>query len=375
MNILALDSSGIAASAAIVTEEKVLGEFFINHKMTHSQTLMPLTEQLFKTLDINKKDIDYVAVSCGPGSFTGLRIGMAAAKGLCLALGKKLIAVPTLDVIAENAAESDKLVVPVMDARRGQVYYCIYEKEKGCLVPKTDYDADSIEAVINKVKAEGKPVVFLGDGTVPFESEILKAGFEIGDNTKRLQRAACVGTSAVKAVKENKAVEPENAELIYLRKSQAERELEERENALSFRLMTKADIDIIADIEKRCFSVPWSRKMIEDDFKNGLTYYIICEKKGKPIGYAEMWHVVNEGHITNVAVVPEEQGKGTGKRLMEELIQLAKQKHMIGMTLEVRVSNEIAKHLYESFGFKAEDIRPEYYSDNRESALIMWKNL
>lgn len=163
--------------------------------------------------------------------------------------------------------------------------------------------------------------------------------------------------------------------MIYPKMTQDEKKAEEGENQVSFRLMTKDDIDIIVKIERKCFSTPWSKKMIEDDFKNGLTYYIICEKENRPIGYAGMWHVVNEGHITNVAIIPEEQGKGFGKKLMEELILFAKQKHMIGMTLEVRISNKTAIHLYESLGFKAEGLRPEYYSDNRESALIMWKNL
>ncbi|MCD8090243.1 MAG: ribosomal protein S18-alanine N-acetyltransferase [Clostridiales bacterium] len=115
--------------------------------------------------------------------------------------------------------------------------------------------------------------------------------------------------------------------------------------------------------------------MIEDDFKNGLTYYIICERAGRVIGYGGMWHVINEGHITNIAITPEEQGKGLGRRLMNEIINLAKEKKMIGITLEVRSSNQKAINLYESSGFKPEGIRPEYYSDTKESALIMWKNM
>ncbi len=378
MNILALDSSGLAASAALINDEKVLGEFFINYKKTHSQTLMPLVEDMLKALDFDKKDLDYIAISSGPGSFTGLRIGMAAAKGLCMALDKPLITIPTLDVIAYGLGEKKGLVVPVMDARRGQVYYCIYKWEKGRLKMLCDYGAEEIGKVLEQVKNLGEEAVFAGDGVYPYGGEIMKAGFIIEGICHRIQRAGSLGALALLAAGENKAVNPKDAELMYLRKSQAERELEEKQKAeeISFRPMKKGDLDAIAELEKKCFPTsPWSKKMIEDDYKNGLTYYIICEKAGKVIGYGGMWHVINEGHITNIAIAPEEQGKGFGRRLMNEIVSLAKEKRMIGITLEVRAGNKRALNLYESIGFKQEGIRPEYYSDTRESALIMWKKM
>ncbi|MCD8090242.1 MAG: tRNA (adenosine(37)-N6)-threonylcarbamoyltransferase complex dimerization subunit type 1 TsaB [Clostridiales bacterium] len=264
MNILALDSSGLAASAAIVNDEKVLGEFFINHKKTHSQTLMPLVENMLKLTDFDKHDIDFIAVTSGPGSFTGLRIGMAAAKGLCAALDKPLITISSLDVIAYGLGEREGLIVPVMDARRGQVYYSIYKREGEALRRLCNYGAEEIGRVLEQVKQMRAKAVFAGDGVSPYEKEITRAGFEKAEISQNIQRAGCLGVLALAAAKQGRTIRPESAELMYLRKSQAERELEEKQAAEAeavFRPMKKGDIDAIAELEKKCFPTsPWSKK-------------------------------------------------------------------------------------------------------------------
>lgn len=367
MTVLAIDASGAAASCALVTEEKVLGEFLINCKINHSVTLMPLVENMLKALELDISMADYIAVSCGPGSFTGIRIGMATAKGLCRALGKKLICVPTLDVIAYGCYEKNVITVPVMDARRERVYYGIFKNGKKL----AEYDADEIGNVIKKVKEFGGEAVFAGDGTKPYGEDILKAGFRIAGIGRNVQRAVCVGEIALKMTET--AVDGDKAELIYLRKPQAERELEAAGQEVTFRQMEEGDIEKIAGIEQKCFAVPWSAGMIRDDYKNGLTYYIMCCKGGRVIGYGGMWHVINEGHITNIAITPEEQGKGYGGRLMDEMISLAIEKEMIGITLEVRKSNSKAIEMYEKKGFKRVGERPGYYENNKEAAVIMWK--
>ena len=126
MKILALDSSGLVASVAVVEDEKLLAEYTVNYKKTHSQTLLPMLDEIGKMIDLDLSTIDAIAVAAGPGSFTGLRIGSATAKGLGLALDKPLIAVPTVDALAYNLYGTDKLVCPIMDARRSQVYTGVY---------------------------------------------------------------------------------------------------------------------------------------------------------------------------------------------------------------------------------------------------------
>ena len=127
MKILGLDSSGLVASVAVVEDEELRGEYTINYKKTHSQTLLPMLDEVTKMIELDLETIDAIAVSGGPGSFTGLRIGSATAKGLGLALQKPLVHVPTVDALAYNLVGHRDMVCPLMDARRGQTYTGLYE--------------------------------------------------------------------------------------------------------------------------------------------------------------------------------------------------------------------------------------------------------
>lgn len=141
MKILALDTTGQVASVALADEEKLIGEYTINYKMTHSQTIMPMVDAVVKMTDFDLSTVDYIACSQGPGSFTGLRIGAATAKGLALGLNKKIVPVPTLDALAYNIFETDKIICPIMDARRSQVYTALYQWEDGKLQNLTGHNS------------------------------------------------------------------------------------------------------------------------------------------------------------------------------------------------------------------------------------------
>ena len=132
MNILGIDSSGLVASVALQSDDKLVGEYTIHNKKTHSQTLLPMIHDMLEMADVSVKELDAIAIASGPGSFTGLRIGAATAKGLGGALSIPLIAVPTLEGLAYNLAGAEALVCPIMDARRQQAYYGIYDVSKEC---------------------------------------------------------------------------------------------------------------------------------------------------------------------------------------------------------------------------------------------------
>ena len=136
MKILALDSSGLVASVALIQDETLVAEYTMNYKKTHSQTLLPMLDEIKKAVDLDLETLDAIAVAAGPGSFTGLRIGSATAKGLGLALDKPLIPVPTLEALAYNLYDTpeDTLICPIMDARRKQVYTGIYAFKDHCLI-------------------------------------------------------------------------------------------------------------------------------------------------------------------------------------------------------------------------------------------------
>lgn len=234
MRILALDSSGLVASVAIVEEEQIVAEYTVNYKKTHSQTLLPMLDEIVKMTDMDLQTIDAIAVSGGPGSFTGLRIGSATAKGLGLALHKPLIHIPTLEGMAYNLYGSSAVICPIMDARRNQVYTGIYRFSEEKLEVLEDQMAISVEELIQKLNEKGEKVVFLGDG-VPVYADQLKEGLKISfafapANMNR-QRAASVGLLGIAYLKQGKTETAREHEPNYLRVSQAERERNEREKA------------------------------------------------------------------------------------------------------------------------------------------------
>ena len=237
MRILAIDSSGLVATVAVVEEEneisKTIAEYTINYKKTHSQTLLPMLDEIVKMTDMNLDTIDAIAVAGGPGSFTGLRIGSATAKGLGLVLKKPLIHIPTVDGLAYNLCYTDRIICPIMDARRNQVYTGIYQMDGDKLQVLEAQMAVEIDELAKKLCTYGKPVIFLGDG-VPVHKDRLEKELMTDQDIAfapahmNQQRAATVGMLGIQYYKEGKTETAMEHKPDYLRVSQAEREREER---------------------------------------------------------------------------------------------------------------------------------------------------
>jgi tRNA threonylcarbamoyladenosine biosynthesis protein TsaB len=231
MKLLALDSSGLVASVAVVTEEAMLAEYTVNYKKTHSQTLLPMLEEIVKMVDMELSEIDAIAVAAGPGSFTGLRIGSATAKGLGLALNKPIIPVPTLDGLAYNLCGTDKVICPLMDARRNQVYTGLYEFIKEEFRILKQQNVVTVEEIIDTINQRGKEVIFLGDGTAVYKEiirEKIKVDYQFAPIHLNRQRAGAVGALAIQLYQKKQIETAEQHEPVYLRLSQAERERAER---------------------------------------------------------------------------------------------------------------------------------------------------
>ncbi len=234
MRILALDSSGMAATAAIAEDDRLLAEFTINYKKTHSQTLLPMLAEAARMIELDLNTIDAVAVAGGPGSFTGLRIGCATAKGIGLALNKPLVHVPTLEGLAWNFWGSEEIICPMMDARREEVYCGIYTFENGKLRVLADQEALPVRTLAQRLNAMGKRVILLGDGSLVHEAllgSILTAPFLIAPPHLREQRASSVAACAMEYARAGKLETAAEHKPSYLRVSQAERERALREKA------------------------------------------------------------------------------------------------------------------------------------------------
>ncbi len=238
MKILGMDSSGLVASVAIVEDDALVAEYTTNYKKTHSQTLLPMLEELRDMVELDMDTIDAIAIASGPGSFTGLRIGSATAKGLGLALGKPLVEVPTLEGLAWNLWGTDRLVCPLMDARRNQVYAAACEflpEGEGfglhTVIPQTPID---IEELLEKLTALGRPVTFLGDG-VPVYREAVRAHcgvpYALAPAGSNRQRAASIAALGAVYFRQGRIVPAAAHSPVYLRKSQAEQEAGRRQQS------------------------------------------------------------------------------------------------------------------------------------------------
>lgn len=228
MKIIAIDSSGLVASVAVASEDSLIAEYTVNFKKTHSQTLLPMLDEISKMIELDLDTVDAIAVAAGPGSFTGLRIGSATAKGLGLAMGKPIIAVPTVDALSMNGWGNKGIICPIMDARRDQVYTGYYEfSENGEHTIVKEQFADNIECVINELNEIGKHVLFLGDA-VPVHKGIIEekmtVPYDFAPIHMARQRAGALATIAIQYFKDNKIESAAEHSPIYLRLSQAERE-------------------------------------------------------------------------------------------------------------------------------------------------------
>ena len=232
MIILSIDSSTPVAGIAVSDGMQLLGEITLNTKNTHSEKLMPLVKHLLDELALSVNDLDAIAVTQGPGSFTGLRIGMATAKGLAQGAGKKLIAVPTLDCLAQNLLHYPGIICPIMNAQKKQVYTAIYRSGRDKLERLSDYQAIAVEQLAAQLKELKEDVWFVGDGVAAFADvfqELLGDACRFTDGHNILPRAGALAMLAAERASEEQFDDLYQAELIYIRKSEAEVQWEARQ--------------------------------------------------------------------------------------------------------------------------------------------------
>lgn len=227
MRIVAIDSSGLVASVAILENDSILATYSVNYKKTHSQTLLPMLQEIMQMTEFDKTTIDAIAVAKGPGSFTGLRIGSATAKGLGLALKKPLIHIPTVDALAFNLYGVEKLICPIMDARRNQVYTGLYRFEDDRFCVEMEQTPMAVEELAKKLNERNEPVIFLGDGVPVYQSlleQLLTVAHQYAPAHSNRQRAASVAALGMRCAAEGKFETAAEHRPDYLRLSQAERE-------------------------------------------------------------------------------------------------------------------------------------------------------
>ena len=225
MKVLALETSAKAVSAAVTEDGKVLASGYQDTGLTHSRTLMPIVEHILKNTDLTVQDCDVIAVAAGPGSFTGIRIGVSAAKGLAFAADKPAVGVSTLAAMARNVAWMDGLVVCAMDARRQQVYNALFEAKDGSLTRLTSDRAIALAELVEELKGDPQPMTVVGDGAKLCFAHLTEAGIpcRLAPAHLVMQNAMSVALEAEAMAAEGKLVSAQALEPVYLRPAQADR--------------------------------------------------------------------------------------------------------------------------------------------------------
>lgn len=224
MKILALETSAKAVSAAVCENGKILASGYQDTGLTHSRTLMPIVEHLLKNTDLAPKDMDAIAVSVGPGSFTGIRIGVSAAKGLAFSLDKPVIGVSTLAAMARNLTCMDGLVIGTMDARRNQVYNANFSVENGQISRMTVDRAITLSDLAEELRSDSRPKFLVGDGAKLAYDFLTEAGIacRLAPPHLLMQNAMSVALEAEVLAAQGKLVSPQELDAFYLRPPQAD---------------------------------------------------------------------------------------------------------------------------------------------------------
>ncbi|MCR1951796.1 tRNA (adenosine(37)-N6)-threonylcarbamoyltransferase complex dimerization subunit type 1 TsaB [Clostridium sp. DSM 100503] len=229
MIVLSIDSASKVATAALLDENNLIAEYTLNNKMEHSTLIMDMIDKLLKDSNLSIDDIDGFIVSKGPGSFTGLRIGMSTVKGLSFGSNKPYISISSLDALAYSLINFDGIICPIMDALRDSVYTCLYKNNNGNLEKLTDYSAFDLDELIEILKEKGEKVIFTGDGLTKHKEYLSNnlPNAYFAPNHLSIIRASSLGDLGIKLLLNNESDEL-NSSPFYLKKPQAQRELEKR---------------------------------------------------------------------------------------------------------------------------------------------------
>ena len=232
MKILAFDGTAKAATVAVSEDEKILGLYTVDNGLTQSELLLPMAENLLKSLKLSFNDIDLLATSVGPGSFTGVRIGVSLVKGLAFGRNIPCIGISTIEALAENLAGLNGILVPCMDARRGQVYSATFRYDGENLVRLTEDRAIALSALAEELKSfESENIYLSGDGYSVAKKALTEAGVPLSETPELLilENGASVAKVAKRKYDSGEIQSDVEISPVYLRMPQAERERLERE--------------------------------------------------------------------------------------------------------------------------------------------------
>lgn len=375
MKILAIDTSSKICGVAIIENEKILIKLINDDEKTHSVKLMPMIDKAFKDTNLSLDDISLLACCIGPGSFTGVRIGIATIKAFSDVKNIPVVGITSLESLAYNVKQISKptsLICSLIDAKNENVYCGLYNFSNN--FNYANIFAENIDITISKIinvinEKQFTDVIFVGDGSKIYKEKLensLKNSIFATENDD-VQNIISIANIAFNKYNNGEYGNSSSLSPIYLKKSQAEREFEEKIKILP---MTNEDIDLLSTNLNSDFDDFWNINNLKNDFSNPNSTYLIAKVENEIVGFAGFLKICDEANIMNIVTKKNKRNLGIGSKLLENLILYAKNRNCKSITLEVNEHNNIAIHLYEKYNFKRIGLRKKYYN-NTDDAILM----
>lgn len=376
MKTLAIDTSSKVCTVSILDDDDVLINLYNDDEKTHSVKLMPMVDEAFRKTNLNLYDMDLLACCIGPGSFTGVRIGIATVKAFSDVTNIPVVGVSSLEGLAYNVKDKcsiSSLICSIIDAKNNNVYCGLYNfKDNDCT--KLSIFAEDINKTISNINHIMKNknfdnIIFVGDGSV-IHKDLLKSNFSnitFAQDKDNYQNSISIAKSGINKYNKGEYGDSSTISPIYLKKSQAERALEEKIKIFE---MTSEDIELISKNFNTDFDEFWSIDNLKNDFNNPNSSYFIAKLNDEIVGFVGTLKIVDELNIMNIATKVDKRSLGIATKLLSYVIEYSKSIGCKSITLEVNENNIPAIHLYEKFNFKRIGLRKKYYN-NTDNAILM----
>ncbi|MBQ3414033.1 MAG: tRNA (adenosine(37)-N6)-threonylcarbamoyltransferase complex dimerization subunit type 1 TsaB [Clostridia bacterium] len=368
MKILSIETSSKMCGVSILENDNLIEKIELNNGLTHSESLMPVIDNIFNKANLELKDIDLIVSDIGPGSFTGIRIGVATAKAFSDSLNINCVGISSLEALAYNVKENG-FICSIIDCKNDNCYYALYKLENGfysCIInPK----ADTLDNALIDLKNITEPIFFVGDGSIIYKEKIqtsLPNSKFANNNNIDTYNLGLAGLNLYKSGIYNSNVLP-----LYLRKPQAERQMEEKENQINISQMTLADLESIKDILISEFDDFWTESIFKEELKSDNSNYIVAKNGlNKIVGFGGYKILVDNADIMNIVTKKSARNTGIGTLILKNIIELIKFQNINHIILEVNENNIPAINLYKKFGFETIAERKNYYNGT-DNAIIM----
>lgn len=376
MKTLAIDTSSKVCTVSILDNDEVLINLYNDDEKTHSVKLMPMIDEAFKKTNLNLYDMDLLVCCIGPGSFTGVRIGIATIKAFSDVTNIPVVGVSSLEGLAYNVKDNcltSSLICSIIDAKNNNVYCGLYNfKNNTC--NKISIFAEDINKTISNIKHVLKNknfdnIVFVGDGSL-VHKDLLNSSFSnitFAQEKDNYQNSISIAKSGIKKYNDGEYGDSSTISPIYLKKSQAERALEEK---IKISEMTHDDVEIISKNFNTEFDEFWSVDNLKNDFNNPDSAYFVAKLDDEIVGFVGTLKIIDELNIMNIATKINKRSLGIATKLLAYVIDYSKNIGCKSITLEVNENNLPAIHLYEKFNFKRIGLRKKYYN-NTDNAILM----